>query len=162
MVGMLRLHREDLMVLPRFAQHDNIAIFESSRCFVRACCATIMWLSRFSRLVLPLPVKCSNAAMCVQPGALGRKVIQYIVLYCLTPPPFRRYSCLNLCPPFPAQDGIKPKASFAEGKGIRLVNSSSRLEQKAHFSQKTRKMGHPNSYRPLTIGRCFSQGVYVA
>jgi hypothetical protein len=66
--------------------------------------------------------------MCVQPSALALKAIQYMVLYCLTPGLFHRYSCLNLCPPFPAQDGnslgIKLNAYFAEGKGIRLVNSS--------------------------------------
>ena len=63
--------------------------------------------------------------MCVQPSALGRKGIQYMVLYCLTAPPFHRYSWLNLCPPNPARDGIKPDAHFAEGKGIRVVNRSS-------------------------------------
>ena len=57
-------------------------------------------------LVLPSPVKQASAAMCVQPNALGRKAIQYIVLYCLTPARFRRYSSLNLCPPYPAWDGI--------------------------------------------------------
>jgi hypothetical protein len=44
--------------------------------------------------------------MCVQPNALGRKAIQYIVLYCLTPPRFHRYSSSNLCPPFPAGEII--------------------------------------------------------
>ena len=88
--------------------------------------ATIMLLSRFSRLVLPSPVKCSSAAMCVQPRALARKAIQYMVLYCLTPPLFDRYSWLNLCPPYPAGDGVKRNARFAEGKGIRLVNRSRR------------------------------------
>lgn len=89
--------------------------------------------------------------MCVQPKALVPKVIQYIVLYCLTPPPFHRYSCFILCPPYPAQDGgvheTKPNAHFAEGKGIRLVNRA------AHAA---------TDYWPLTAGHCFSQGVHVA
>jgi hypothetical protein len=60
--------------------------------------------------------------MCVQPKAFGRKVIQYIVLYCLTPPLFDRYSWLNLWSALPAWDGIEQNAHFAEGKGISLVN----------------------------------------
>jgi hypothetical protein len=43
--------------------------------------------------------------MCVQPRALVRKVIQYMVLYCLTPPLFHRYSGLNLWSALPAWDG---------------------------------------------------------
>lgn len=70
--------------------------------------------------------------MCVQPNALARKAIQYIVLYCLTPPPFHRYSWLILCPPFPAWDGMHrklgPKADCAEDTGIRLVNRPERVE----------------------------------
>src|ERR1700674_303283 len=77
-------------------------------------------------LVLPSPVNYSFAAMCVQPRALGYKVIQYIVLYCLTPPLFRRYSWINLWSPSPAWDGFGFKrASYSDG-GIRLVNRPGR------------------------------------
>lgn len=30
----------------------------------------------------------------------------YMVFSCLTPAQFRRYSSFNLCPPYPAEDGI--------------------------------------------------------
>ena len=60
--------------------------------------------------------------MCVQPNAVAAKAIQYMVLYCLTPAPFHRYSWLNLCPPSPAQDGIVPIRHLFEDEGIRLVN----------------------------------------
>jgi hypothetical protein len=43
-----------------------------------------------------------GAAMCVQPNAVSCNATQYIVLYCLTPAGFRRYSSFNLCPPCPA------------------------------------------------------------
>jgi hypothetical protein len=87
--------------------------------------------------------------MHVQPNALAFKAIQHMVLYCLTPPPFDRYSCLNLCPPSPARDGIEPNAGFAEDKGICLVNSSRRSVA---------------GNWPLTTGHwpLFFQGVHVA
>src|ERR1700722_4504219 len=53
-----------------------------------------------------LPVSTQNypiAAMSVQPSAVARKAIPYMVLYCLTPPQFHRYSSLTLCPPYPAR-----------------------------------------------------------
>jgi hypothetical protein len=88
--------------------------------------------------------------MCVQPNALDRKAIQYIVLYCLTPPLFHRYSWLNLCPPYPAQVGTgygaKPMRHLSAGEGIRLVNSLA---------------ASPTTW-PLTTEYCFSQGVHVA
>src|ERR1700730_4346754 len=40
--------------------------------------------------------------MRVQPNAVSCKPIPYMVLYCLTPPQFHRYSSLTLCPPYPA------------------------------------------------------------
>jgi hypothetical protein len=60
--------------------------------------------------------------MRVQFQAFARKAIQYMVLYCLTPPLFHRYSCLNLCPLSPAWDGFEQSAYFVEEEGIRLVN----------------------------------------
>jgi hypothetical protein len=60
--------------------------------------------------------------MCVQPSAVERKVIQHIVLYCLTPPRFRRYSSFNLCPPSPAWDGMVEACIVFYWGGIRLVN----------------------------------------
>ena len=85
-------------------------------------------------LVLPSPVKQASAAMCVQPNALGRKAIQYIVLYCLTPARFRRYSSLNLCPPSPSpgEDLVQLRSAvhrFGKG-GIRLVNMRERMEKR--------------------------------
>ena len=43
------------------------------------------------------------AAMSVQYSALSAIPPLHIVLYCLTPPEFRRYSSLTLCLPYPAQ-----------------------------------------------------------
>ena len=40
--------------------------------------------------------------MSVQYNAVVANPTPYIVLYCLTPGKFRRYSSLTLCPPFPA------------------------------------------------------------
>jgi hypothetical protein len=57
----------------------------------------IQSLSRFSHLELPSPVDQACAAMRVQPSAVGRKAIQYMVLYCLTPGRFHGYSSLNSC-----------------------------------------------------------------
>src|SRR5208282_5506182 len=108
---------------------------------------TIVLLSRFSRLVFPSLKNRSCAAMCVQPRALVGRAIQYIVLYCLTPPPIHRYSWLNLCPPFPAWDGRELSAHLFWSGGIRLVNSS-----------QCSIAGN----RPLKNGHCFFQGVQVA
>jgi hypothetical protein len=127
----------------RFLRHNNRALgslpcqtdpLPSQRfsLFFASYRATIVLLSRFSHLVLPSPKNQAYAAMCVQPSALALKVIQYIVLYCLTPPPFHRYSWLILCPPSPAQDGlnrkIEPIGNSAEGAGICLVNRPKRVE----------------------------------
>ena len=84
--------------------------------------ATMILLSRFSHLVLPSPVNPAPAAMCVQPDALGRKAIQYIVLYCLTPPRFHRYSSSNLCTPNPARDGIDRSDHHFGARSIDMVN----------------------------------------
>ena len=60
--------------------------------------------------------------MYVQPNAVVRKVTPYMVLYCLTPPQFHRYSSLSLCSPYPAWGVKLPKhASNGEG-GTLLVN----------------------------------------
>jgi hypothetical protein len=69
------------------------------------------------RLILPSPVNYPIAAMCVQPRALAGKAIQYMVLYCLTPPPFHRYSCLNLWWPPPAGDKTEPNAHLNSEQG---------------------------------------------
>src|ERR1035437_8520351 len=87
--------------------------------------------------------------MCVQPNAVARKAIPYMVLYCLTPPQFHRYSSLTLCPPCPAwgekNDGMDDDCIVFGGGGTRLVNRSSRRarSQNPHVSQRTRNMGHP-------------------
>jgi hypothetical protein len=94
--------------------------------------AILNLLSRSPYLALPSPKNQACAAMCVQPNALNGKAIQYIVLYCLTPPLFHRYSYLNLCPSSPAQVGtdceIEPMRHLSEGRGIHLVNSSGCVE----------------------------------
>jgi hypothetical protein len=65
--------------------------------------------------------------MCVQPNAVGRKAIPYIVLYCLTPARFHRYSSLTLGLPYPAWGEDDAEACierFSEGpRGISLVNT---------------------------------------
>src|SRR5580700_10980499 len=90
--------------------------------------------------------------MCVQPNALGRKAIQYMVLYCLTPPLFHRYSCLNLCLPNPAGGGrmVQPWLTNFNFvcEGSLLVNSALPWGKAAcgggsNLWQRTRKMGHP-------------------
>jgi hypothetical protein len=84
--------------------------------------------------------------MPVQPNALPAKPIQDIVLYCLTPPLFHRYSCLNLCPPPPAWDGLNLKMHAFAGGGIRLVNSLRSTTNRLFLTES---------------GLC-SEGVYVA
>ena len=90
-------------------------------------CASIKTLSRFSHLVLSSPQNQAFVAMCVQPNAVERKVIPDIVLYLLTPPRFRRYSSLTLCPPRPAQGenrtALACAGNISGGEGIRLVNT---------------------------------------
>ena len=67
-----------------------------------------------------------SAAMSVQYNAVSSMPPLYIVLYCLTPPEFRRYSSLNLCPRYPAWGGNGDRVDCAcnksDGGGIRLVN----------------------------------------
>jgi len=63
--------------------------------------------------------------MCVQPSALARKVTPYMVLYCLTPPQFHRYSSLTLCPPNPAQ-GENVGNPFHRANGRNLIGKQAR------------------------------------
>jgi len=72
------------------------------RCFLLPSALALCRSRGSPTSLLSSPVIQANAAMRVQPSALGRKAIQYIVLYCLTPPRFHRYSSFNLCPPYPA------------------------------------------------------------
>jgi hypothetical protein len=64
--------------------------------------------------------------MSVQYGEVPSKAIQDIVLYCLTPARFRRYSSLNLCAPSPAGDAVTRVVAgigiVSELGGILLVN----------------------------------------
>jgi len=75
-----------------------------------------------------------------------------MVLYCLTPPRFPRYSSLNLCPPRPAlgeNDAITAtQGSFLRQRGITLVNRRAPQEQR----QKSRRgeTPKPGLYRQLT------------
>ena len=119
--------------------------------FSEAAWPSIVLLSRFSHLVLPSPKNQASAAMCVQPNAVTGKAIQYMVLYCLTPAPFHRYSCLNLCPPSPARDGVVLIWHLFEGGGIPLVN----IPVKMAVSSRT-------GYRPLITSHYPFQGVNVA
>src|SRR5580704_16977328 len=71
--------------------------------------------------------------MCVQLNAVARKATPYMVLYYLTPARFRRYSSLNLCPPFPASGekvtgDVRASIVSFDG-GIRLVNKPVRKMQ---------------------------------
>src|SRR5258708_22943912 len=86
--------------------------------------------------------------MCVQPNALDRKAIQYIVLYCLTPARFRRYSSLNLCPPCPAWDGIGLNMHrFRRGgdpPGKQLVHRDPFVGREPTFLKGRQKSGTPH------------------
>jgi hypothetical protein len=96
-------------------------------------CASLIMLSRSSHLFFSSPPRnCPTAAMSVQPNAVARKATPYMVLYCLTPPQFPRYSSLTLCPPFPAwgendRDSVAASIEFPRG-GILLVNSFCAVE----------------------------------
>jgi len=65
--------------------------------------------------------------MSVQYKAVFPNPPLHIVLYCLTPVEFRRYSSLTLCLPYPAwgeNNGESDDASIELGaKGIRVVNT---------------------------------------
>jgi len=65
--------------------------------------------------------KCRCAAMYVQYNAVESKRILHIVLYCLTPPEFRRYSSLNSCPPYPAWGENIAQGVFARGRTRQLI-----------------------------------------
>jgi len=85
--------------------------------------------------------------MTVQYKAVSRIPTLHIVLYCLTPPLFGRYSSFNLCPPYPAW-GVASGCSDGEcnrlgGRGIRLVNTSD-LYENPYFWQNRPALGHPS------------------
>jgi hypothetical protein len=88
---------------------------------------SLISLSRFSHLLPFLPQNCPIVAMCVQPNAVARKAIPYMVLYCLTPARFHRYSSLTLCPPYPAWGENVAEACIEpfneRPRGISLVNT---------------------------------------
>jgi hypothetical protein len=101
--------------------------------------------------------------MCVQPNAVGPKALPYIVLYCLTPAQFHRYSSLTLCTPYPAWGAINDgphRASIkfgGEESGWLIGNAG----ENPHVSQMRRDMGHPIQWqladnRPLFLrsSRC--------
>ena len=115
-----------------------------------------------------LLVNWSKAAMSVQSNGVGRRAIPYIVLYCLTPAPFRRYISFNLCPPCPARVKSKRSGCVQASGGVCLVNRvripsfsqetrGNRApgrqfgvgRRKSHVSQKRRDMGHPTDSWPL-------------
>ena len=77
--------------------------------------------------------------MAVQYKAVSCIPPLYLVLYCLTPAEFGRYSNLNLCPPFPAWGETNYCARLncnkPDGRGIRLVNRRT-LYENPHFWQK--------------------------
>src|SRR5215471_5166147 len=90
--------------------------------------------------------------MSVQYKAVSSIPPLYIVLYCLTPPEFRRYSSLNLCLPHPAgaehADGARYASIVVAKRGIRVVNSKatavSGSETPASRTKCQREMGHPD------------------
>jgi len=81
------------------------ALHRPSKIFIalRDCDELALSCSRGSPTSFPSPLECCmRAAMSVQYRALIAKPTPYIVLYCLTPRQFGRYSSLTLCPPCPA------------------------------------------------------------
>src|SRR5208283_3044240 len=88
--------------------------------------------------------------MCVQPNAVRGKAIPYMVLYCLTPPRFHRYSSLTLCVPYPAwgvnNDAMVDARIALSAGGICLVNKPSRgaRSQNPHpVAKNATRMGQP-------------------
>jgi hypothetical protein len=96
-----------------------------------------------------------SAAMSVQYKAVSVNPPLYIVLYCLTPPQFHRYSSLTLCSLYPASGENGDRANCAcnksGGGGIRLVNSYAMYEN-SHFWQNRPEMRHPIHWQ-LTTGQ---------
>ena len=90
--------------------------------------ALALFRSRGSPASFPSPpFERTLAAMSVQPSAVSHKPTLYMVLYCLTPPRFHRYSSLTLCLPRPAwgelQHGAEDRGIILLAGGIRLVNT---------------------------------------
>ena len=102
---------------------------EYRHCAPGSECASLILLSRFSHLFFAPPKSHSSAAMRAQPNAVFCSATPYMVLYCLTPPRFHRYSSLTLCTPCPAwgekSDGTYEACIVFSGGGICLVNGSS-------------------------------------
>ena len=82
----------------------------------------------------------------------------YMVLYCLTPPEFDRYSSLNLCPPYPAWGENVRQHVRAMGRvwhptrERNLPGKQALRGANAHASQMRRDMRHP-IYRQLITDR---------
>src|SRR5205807_7220936 len=99
--------------------------------------------------------------MSVQPSAVGCKPTLHIVLYCLTPPQFHRYSSLTLCSPDPAWGETNDYAQWCGNKsargGIRLVNSCA-FVRKFPLLAKPARNGAPDSLAtdrwPLELMLC--------
>ena len=99
----------------------------------------------------------SSAAMSVQYNAVASNPTLYIVLYCLTPPQFHRYSSLTLCPPFPAwgdketqigssrECGRHPKRKRnLPGKQCSVSTARRKQSQNPHpVANGATRMGHP-------------------
>jgi hypothetical protein len=99
-------------------------------------------------------------AMCVQPSAVELRVIQYMVLYCLTPPRFRRYSSSNLCRQVELcarQGGVSVRGLVSGGAGIQPVNSGADQQTDAEFD--LRYEWGPKAARLAADRHRFHQGV---
>ncbi len=125
-------------------------------------CASLILLSRFSHLVFPLHSEnCAIAAMSVQYKAVSLNPPLYIVLYCLTPPEFGRYSSLTLCLPYPAWGMASDCSDDAMQQIRRKRNPSGKHRRHARKSpslaQQTRN-GTPSSpapdHWPLELKHC--------
>jgi hypothetical protein len=124
---------------------------------------------------------CAGVAMSVQYGEVLSKAIQDIVLYCLTPVRFRRYSSLNLCRALSSRGRktticSRDEHRFGHGRNpsVNSFNSAVSIPmlrnlgetwrahnfENYHFSRKRREMapgpllGTGNSQQVLRSERC--------
>jgi len=110
-------------------------------------------LALFCLAILPprpsLTKNQASAAMCVQPNAVTGKAIQYMVLYCLTPP-ISPLQLLKICARPPSPGRSCADLHLFEG-GV----SSGNIPVKIAASSRT-------GNRPLLTSHYPSQGVHVA
>jgi hypothetical protein len=111
--------------------------------------ASLVLLSRFSHLFLSSCVNHPSAAMCVQPNAVRDKAIPYMVLYCLTPPRFHRYSSLTLCPPPPAWGENDVEEWSKRDRGMHRIDERNPVSKHAYPSRPRAEV-RQNDWQPGT------------